>query len=1047
MARFFLNRPVFAWVIAIGIMLAGVIAINMLPVSQYPPIAPPSISIRGMYPGASAKTVEDTVVQVIEQNMTGLDRMLYMSSKSNSMGIAQIELTFAPGTDPDMAWAKVQNKLQLAMPSLPETVQRLGLSVAKSTRNFLMIVALTCEDGSLDQDDLMDYAISQVQTTLARVPGVGEVEALAAQYAMRIWLDPHKLTNYGMTPSDIIAGIRTHNVQVSAGQYGGTPAVPGQRLNATITVQNLLKTPEEFGAIPLRNNPDGSVVRVRDVARAELGTEFSQFKLTYNDGHPAAALAIRQMAGANALDTADNVKAAMEELSRYFPAGMKVAYPNDTTPFIRVAISEVVHTLIVAIILVFLVMYLFLGNIRATIIPTIAVPVVILGTFGVLSVFGYSINMLTMFAMVLAIGLLVDDAIVVVENVERIMSEEGLPPLEATRKSMDEITGALVGIGLVISAVFVPMMFFGGSTGIIYRQFSITIISSMILSVLVALILTPVLCANLLKPEAPDHEAAETRFRPLRSFFRWFNRLFNRVRDGYRSAVAHILGFKLPYVAVFVLIVALTGFFFMRMPTGYLPDEDQGALLTIVQLPPGSTQEQTVEVLEKIRDHFLNNEKETVQECLTVAGVSSAGGGQDQGMVYIKLKDWDLRNSPELKAEAIVGRAIPVLAAIRNARIYPVIPPAVVELGMARGFDFMLQDRAGLGHEKLMQARLQLMGMAMQDPRLASVRPNGMEDTAQHKIDIDWDKAGAMGVSVSEVQNAISVAFGSAYVNDFIQGGRVKRVYVQADAPFRMLPEHLDHFYVRNRTGGMVPISALATSHWYYDSPLLERFNGFPSLNFQGEPAPGRSSGEAMKVMEELASRLPQGFGHEWTGLSYQERISSQQTVMLYAFSVLAIFLVLAALYESWSIPVTILLTLPLGVIGGVLASTLRGLPNDVYFQIGLLTVLGLTTKNAILIVQFAKVRVENGMGLIEATLEGVRLRLRPIVMTSLAFGFGVLPLAISSGAGAGAQKALGTSVLGGMITATFLAIFFIPLFFVIVSQLFGRKKRAPHEA
>jgi len=1047
MARFFLNRPVFAWVIAIGIMLAGVIAINMLPVSQYPPIAPPSISIRGMYPGASAKTVEDTVVQVIEQNMTGLDRMLYMSSKSNSMGTAQIELTFAPGTDPDMAWAKVQNKLQLAMPSLPETVQRLGLSVAKSTRNFLMIVALTCEDGSLDQDDLMDYAISQVQTTLARVPGVGEVEALAAQYAMRIWLDPHKLTNYGMTPSDIIAGIRTHNVQVSAGQYGGTPAVPGQRLNATITVQNLLKTPEEFGAIPLRNNPDGSVVRVRDVARAELGTEFSQFKLTYNDGHPAAALAIRQMAGANALDTADNVKAAMEELSRYFPAGMKVAYPNDTTPFIRVAISEVVHTLIVAIILVFLVMYLFLGNIRATIIPTIAVPVVILGTFAVLSVFGYSINMLTMFAMVLAIGLLVDDAIVVVENVERIMSEEGLPPLEATRKSMDEITGALVGIGLVISAVFVPMMFFGGSTGIIYRQFSITIISSMILSVLVALILTPVLCANLLKPEAPDHEAAETRFRPLRSFFRWFNRLFNRVRDGYRSAVAHILGFKLPYVAAFVLIVALTGFFFMRMPTGYLPDEDQGALLTIVQLPPGSTQEQTVEVLEKIRDHFLNNEKETVQECLTVAGVSSAGGGQDQGMVYIKLKDWDLRNSPELKAEAIVGRAIPVLAAIRNARIYPVIPPAVVELGMARGFDFMLQDRAGLGHEKLMQARLQLMGMAMQDPRLASVRPNGMEDTAQHKIDIDWDKAGAMGVSVSEVQNAISVAFGSAYVNDFIQGGRVKRVYVQADAPFRMLPEHLDHFYVRNRTGGMVPISALATSHWYYDSPLLERFNGFPSLNFQGEPAPGRSSGEAMKVMEELASRLPQGFGHEWTGLSYQERISSQQTVMLYAFSVLAIFLVLAALYESWSIPVTILLTLPLGVIGGVLASTLRGLPNDVYFQIGLLTVLGLTTKNAILIVQFAKVRVENGMGLIEATLEGVRLRLRPIVMTSLAFGFGVLPLAISSGAGAGAQKALGTSVLGGMITATFLAIFFIPLFFVIVSQLFGRKKRAPHEA
>jgi HAE1 family hydrophobic/amphiphilic exporter-1 len=1047
MARFFLDRPVFAWVIAIGMMLAGVIAINILPISQYPPIAPPSISIRGMYPGASAKTVEDTVVQVIEQKMTGLDRMIYMSSKSDSTGIAQIELTFAPGTDPDLAWAKVQNKLQLAMPSLPEMVQRQGLSVAKSTRNFLMIVALTCEDGSLDQNDLMDYAISQVQTSIARVPGVGEVEAFAAQYAMRIWLDPHKLTNYSMTPSDVVAAIRTHNVQVSAGQYGGTPAVPGQRLNATITVQNLLKTPEEFGAIPLRNNPDGSVVRVRDVARAELGTEFSQFKLIHNDGHPAAALAIRQMAGANALDTADNVKATMEELSRYFPAGMKVAYPNDTTPFIRVAISEVVRTLIEAVILVFLVMYLFLGNMRATLIPTIAVPVVILGTFGVLSAFGYSINMLTMFAMILAIGLLVDDAIVVVENVERIMTEEGLPPLEATRKSMDEITGALVGIGLVLSAVFVPMMFFGGSTGIIYRQFSITIISSMILSVLVALILTPVLCANLLKPVERGHEAAETGFRLFRPFFLWFDRLFNRVRDGYRSAVAHIIGFKLPYFGAFVLIVALMGFFFTRMPTGYLPDEDQGVLLTLVQLPPGSTQEQTVEVLEKIRTHFLNNEKDTVQECLTIAGMNSAGRGQDQGMVYIKLKDWDLRDSPELKADAVVGRAIPVFASIRNARIYPVIPPAVIELGMAKGFDFMLQDRAGLGHERLMQARLQLMGMAMQDPRLASVRPNGMEDTAQHKIDIDWDKAGALGVSVSEVQSAISAAFGSAYVNDFIQGGRVKRVYVQADAPFRMLPEHLNHFYVRNRTGKMVPVSALASSHWYYDSPQLERFNGFPSLNFQGEPAPGRSSGEAMKVMEELASRLPQGFGHEWTGLSYQERMSSQQTGMLYAFSILAIFLVLAALYESWSIPVTILLALPLGVIGGVLASTWRGLPNDVYFQIGLLTVLGLTTKNAILIVQFAKLRVESGMGLIEATLEGARLRLRPIVMTSLAFGFGVLPLAIASGAGAGAQKAIGTSVLGGMITATFLAIFFIPLFFVIVSRLFGRKKGAPHEA
>jgi len=1040
MARFFLDRPVFAWVIAIGMMLAGGLAIYNLPISQYPPIAPPSIAIRGMYPGASAKTVEDTVVQIIEQKMTGLDRLLYMSSKSDSTGMAQIELTFSPGTDPDLAWAKVQNKLQLAMPMLPETVQRQGLSVAKSTRNFLMIVALTCEDGSLDVNDLMDYAVSQVQTSLARVPGVGEVESFASQYAMRIWLDPHKLTNFGMTPGDVVAAIRAHNVEVSAGQFGGTPAVPGQQLNASIIVQNLLKTPEEFGAIPLRNNPDGSIVRVRDVARTELGTEYYNFKLAYNDGHPATALPIRQMAGANALETAENVKAKMEELSRYFPPGMKVVYPNDTTPFIRVAIREMVYTLFEAILLVFLVMFLFLGNMRATLIPTIAVPVVILGTFGVLAVFGYSINMLTMFAMVLAIGLLVDDAIVVVENVERVMSEEGLSPLEATRKSMDEITSALIGIGLVLAAVFFPMMFFGGSTGIIYRQFSVTIIASMLLSVLVALILTPVLCANLLKPVGKGHEAAETGFRLLRPFFLWFDHRFNRLRDNYRSSVGHVLNFKIPYFAVFVLIVVLMGFFFLKMPTSFLPEEDQGVLLTLVQMPPGTTQEKTLGVLKQVRDHFLTKEKDAVKECLTVAGMNSAGRGQDQGMVYVRLKDWDLRDAPELKADAIVKRAMPVFSKIRDAKIYPVIPPAVIELGMAKGFDYMLQDRGGLGHEKLMEARTQLMMAAARDPRLTRVRPNGMADTPQYKIDIDWEKAGALGVPVPSIQNAIAAAFGSAYANDFIQGGRVKRVYVQADIPYRMLPDHLNHFYVRNNTGKMVPVSALASGHWFYDSPQLERFNGFPALNFQGEPAPGRSSGEAMKAMEELTAKLPKGFGHEWTGLSYQEQMASKQTGPLYAFSVLAIFLVLAALYESWTIPISILLALPLGVVGGVLASTSRGLPNDVYFQIGLLTVLGLTTKNAILIVQFAKFHMEQGMGLIEATLDAARLRLRPIVMTSLAFGFGVLPLAIASGAGAGAQKAIGTSVLGGMVTATFLAIFFIPLFFVAVTRLFGSK-------
>ena len=1039
MARFFLDRPVFAWVVAIGMMLAGGLAIYNLPVSQYPPIAPPSISIACVYPGASAKTVEDSVVQIIEQQMTGLDRMLYIRSTSDSAGMAQIELTFAPGTDPDLAWAKVQNKLQLAMPVLPEVVQRQGLRVSKSTRNYLMIVGLTSLDDSLDQYDLSDYMFSQIQYSLARVPGVGEAQMFGAGYAMRIWLDPNKLTNYRMTSDDVIAAVRSYNVQVSAGQFGGMPAVPGQRLNASIVVQTLLKTPEEFGAIPLRNNPDGSIVRVRDVARTELGTEFDNVRIKYN-GHPTAGLAIRQEAGANALETAAGVKAKMEELSRYFPSGMSIVYPFDTTPFVRVAINEVFKTLIEAILLVFLVMFLFLGNMRATLIPTIAVPVVILGTFGVLGLFGYSINMLTMFAMVLAIGLLVDDAIVVVENVERLMSEEGLPPKEATRKSMDQITSALVGIGLVLSAVFGPMMFFGGSTGVIYRQFSITIISSMLLSVLVALILTPVLCASLLKPVAKGHEAAETGFRLLRPFFLWFDHMFVRLRGHYQAAVGHMLGAKLRYLAVFVLIVAALGYLFSRMPTAYLPDEDQGVLMAMVQLPPGSTLEQTQAVMAKVQNHFLVDQKEAVESCLTIAGFGFAGQAQNQGFTYIKLRDWDLRNRPDLRVKGILGKAMPFLARIREATVYAFPPPAVTELGTAKGFDFMLQDRGGLGHEKLMDARLQLMVQAMRDPRLTSVRPNGMPDQAEHKVDIDWEKAGTLGVSVPAVQRSISVAFGSAYVNDFIQGGRVHRVYVQADAPYRMLPEDLKNLYVRNAVGGMVPVSALASGRWTYASPRLERYNGFPALNFQGEAAPGRSTGDAMKAMEEISMKLSQGIGYEWTGLSYQEQLSRQQTGLLYAFSILAIFLVLAALYESWSIPISILLALPLGVIGGVLASSSRGLSNDVYFQIGLLTVLGLTTKNAILIVQFAKIRVEQGEGLIEATLEGARLRLRPIVMTSLAFGFGVLPLTLARGAGAGAQTAIGTSVLGGMATATFLAIFFIPLFFVVVSRIFGTK-------
>jgi len=1046
MSRFFLQRPVFAWVIAIAMMLAGVAAIITLPVSQYPPIAPPSIAIEAFYPGASAKTVEDSVVQIIEQKMTGIDRVLYMSSTSDSAGAASITLTFAPGTDPDTAWSKVQNKLQLAMPMLPEVVQRQGVKVSKSTRNYLLLVGITSNDGSMNQNDLNDYLVSRIENILARVPGVGEVEVFGAQYAMRIWLDPDKLAKYGMTTDDVVAGVRAYNVEVSAGQFGGAPAVPGQRLNASILVQSLLETPEEFAEVPLRTNPDGSVVRVSDVGRTELGTEFGDVVTSYN-GNPVAMLAIRQEAGANALDTAAAVKTSMSELARYFPPGMGVVYPYDTTPFVRVAIDEVFKTLVEAVVLVFLVMYLFLGNLRATLVPTIAVPVVLLGTFGVLAAFGFSINMLTMFAMVLAIGLLVDDAIVVVENVERVMSEEGLSPHEATAKSMDEISSALVGIGLVLAAVFGPMMFFPGSTGVIYRQFSITVIASMLLSVVVALILSPVLCASLLKPVEKGHETAETGFKVLRPFFLWFDRRFNRLRDAYQAVVGRILGRRLRYLLVFVVIVGALAVLFQRMPTAYLPDEDQGILIAMAQLPSGSTLEQTEAVMTEVRRHFLEDQQDAVASCATISGLGFAGRGQNQGLSFITLKDWDLRNKPGLRAAEVAGKAMRALSTIPNARVYAFPPPAMPELGVSTGFDFMLQDRGGVGHDQLMAARNQLLGMAASDPRLTAVRPNGMDDVAQYKLDIDWDRAGALGVPVSAVQSYVSAAFGSAYVNDFIQGGRVKRVYVQADAPFRMLPGDLQRLQVRNTQGELVPLAAVASGRWITGSPRLERYNAFPAMNIQGEAAPGRSSGEAMKAMEELTGKLPAGIGFDWTGISYQERMAQAQTGLLFTMSILVIFLVLAALYESWTVPISILLALPLGVIGGVIATSLRGLPNDVYFQIGLLTVLGLTTKNAILIVQFAKANVESGMGLIEATLQAAKVRLRPIVMTSMAFGFGVLPLAMASGAGAGAQKAIGTSVLGGMLTATFLAIFFIPLFFVVVVRTFGRTKAPATDA
>jgi HAE1 family hydrophobic/amphiphilic exporter-1 len=1040
LSRFFLERPVFAWVIAVIIMLAGSLAIYNLPISQYPPVAPPSIYIQAIYPGASAETVENTVTQIIEQKMTGLDKMLYLSAASDSAGTSRTELTFAPGMDPDLAWAKVQNKLQLAMASLPDVVQRQGVSVGKATRNYLMVVGLISEDGSMDGNDLRDYAQSNLEKVIARVPGVGEVEEFGTQYAMRVWLNPDKLTNYSLTVDDIVTALSSYNVEVSAGQFGGTPAVAGQRLNVSILVQSLLKTPSEFAAIPIRVNPDGSIVRIRDVGRTELGTESYDVEGFYN-GKPTAGMAIRQIAGANALDTADAIRAKLKEMSRYFPPGMKVVYPYDTTPFVKVAIHEVVKTLFEAILLVFFIMWLFMGNIRATLIPTIAVPVVLLGTFAVLGLFGFSINMLTMFAMVLAIGLLVDDAIVVVENVERIMSEEGLSPREATAKSMGQITSALIGIGLVLSAVFGPMAFFSGSTGVIYRQFSVTIIAAMLLSVLVALILTPVLCASLLKPVPAGHEPAQNAIFFLRPFFSRFDRLFFRTRDLYVRQVERSFSRKLRYFAIYILIVAAVGILFLHMPTGYLPDEDQGVLLSQVIMPTGATMEQTREAVGKIQRYFEENEKEAVESCMTISGIGFSGTGQTNGLVFIMLKDWKLRNRPELRAKAIVGRAMKVFSKIRTGMVFIFPPPPVVELGNATGFDFELLDRGGLGHEKLMAARNQLLGMAAKDPRLSAVRPNGMEDVPQYRVDVDWGKAGALGVPITSIHNTISGAFGSAYVNNFIQAGRVKRVFAQADAPYRMLPRDVEGLYVRNTAGKMVPFSAFTSTRWTSGSPRLERYNGFPSMNIWGEPAPGRSSGEAMRAMEEMVAKLPSGIGYEWNGLSYQERMASSQAPMLYAFSIIVIFLCVAALYESWPIPLANMLMLPLGVFGATLATWSRGLHNDVYFQIGFLTTLGLTTKNAILIIQFARERMAHGAELVEATLEAARLRLRPVIMTSLAFFFGVLPLAIATGAGAGAMKAIGTAVTGGMLSATFIDLFYIPLFFVLISRTFKRKQ------
>ncbi|MFV8986682.1 multidrug efflux RND transporter permease AcrD [Serratia fonticola] len=1038
MANFFIDRPIFAWVLAIILCLTGTLAIFSLPVEQYPNLAPPNVRISASYPGASAQTLENTVTQIIEQNMTGLDNMMYMSSQSTNTGQASVTLTFDAGTDPNEAMQQVQNKLQAAIKRLPQAVQQQGVTVSKSGDTTLMMVAFVSNDGSMDKQDIADYIVSNLQDPLSRINGVGSMDVYGSQYAMRIWLDPNKLTSYQLTTQDVVSAISSQNTQVAVGQLGGSPSVDQQALNAAINAQSQLQTPEQFRQITLRVNRDGSLVTLGDVATVELGGENYNYLSRYN-GLQAAGMNIKLASGANELQTDQLVKAKIAELSHYFPHGLEAKIAYETTPFVQASIHDVVKTLLEAILLVFLVMYLFLQNFRATLIPTIAVPVVLLGTFAILSAFGYSINTLTMFAMVLAIGLLVDDAIVVVENVERVMSEEGLSPRDATRKSMGQIQGALVGIAMVLSAVFIPMAFFGGTTGAIYRQFSITIVSAMVLSVLVAMILTPALCATILQPIAKGHHHGK------RGFFGWFNRMFNRNTERYERGVARVLHHSARYMVIYLLLLAGMAVLFIKLPTSFLPQEDRGVFTVQVQLPAGSTLQQTTKVVEKVEHYFLTEEKADVLSVFSTIGAGPGGNGQNVARLFLRLKDWDLRSSGANSSFDIIERATKAFSNINEARVIASSPPAITGLGNSSGFDMQLEDHAGLGHGKLMEARNQLLQLAGQNPQLSRVRHNGLDDSPQLQIDIDQRKAQALGVSIDDINSTLSTAWGSTYVNDFLDRGRVKKVYVQAGAPFRMLPEDINKWYVRNDSGRMVPFSAFATSHWEYGSPRLERYNGNSTVEIVGEAASGVSTGTAMDEMEKLVSQLPTGFGLEWTAMSYQERLSGSQAPALYAISLLVVFLCLAALYESWSIPFSVMLVVPLGVIGAVTATWLRGLENDVYFQVGLLTIIGLSAKNAILIVEFANELNNKGQDLLEATLEASRLRLRPILMTSLAFIFGVLPMAISSGAGSGSQHAVGTGVMGGMISATVLAIFFVPLFFVLVRRRFPGKALPHH--
>ncbi|AJE23375.1 efflux RND transporter permease subunit [Azotobacter chroococcum] len=1036
MSRFFIDRPIFAWVIALVIMLGGALAILKLPITQYPNIAPPAIQISVTYPGASAQTVQDTVVQVIEQQLNGLDGLRYISSVSNADGSLQITVTFEQGINPDIAQVQVQNKLQLATPMLPEEVQRQGIRVVKYQVNFMLIIGLVSTDGRMTGFDMGNYIISNLQDPISRTKGVGDFQVFGSQYAMRIWLDPEKLNSYQLTPQDVVDAVGAQNVQISSGQLGGLPASKGVQLNATVIGKTRMRSADEFREILLKVNRDGSQIRLKHVAEVGLSAENFSIASRFN-GMPAAGMALRLAPGANLLESVAAVRETVDNLKPYLPEGVEVVYPYETAPMVSASIEAVVHTLFEAIVLVFLVMYLFLQNFRATLIPTLAVPVVLLATFGVLFACGFTINVMTMFAMVLAIGLLVDDAIVVVENVERIMVEEGLSPKEATRKSMGQISGALVGIALVISAVFLPMAFFGGSAGVIYRQFAITIISAMSFSVLIALVFTPALCATLLKP-VPQGEHHEKR-----GFFGWFNRTFERSADGYQRGVGGILKRRWRFMLIYLLLIGGVAFLFERLPGSFLPNEDQGTLFVQVQLPPNASAERTEAVLAEARDWLLNEEGATVASAFTVNGFNFAGRGQSSGLLFVSLKPFSERTTPAQDIFALAGRAAVRFAQIKDAMVIPVVPPAVREMGNASGFDIFLQDYAGLGHEALMAARNQFLGLAAQEPVLTMVRPNGKDDEAQYQVTIDDEKARALQVSIAEINNTMSVAWGSAYVNDFIDRGRVKRVYVQGKQDARLAPEDFDKWYVRNAEDQMVPFSAFASGQWVYGSPKLERYNGIASVEILGQPAAGYSTGDAMAAVNRIAAQLPPGIGIAYTGLSYEERAAGSQAPALYALSLLIVFLCLAALYESWSVPFSVMLVVPLGVLGAVAATLLRGLSNDVFFQVGMLTTMGLAAKNAILIVEFAKdLHEHQGRTLLQAASEAARLRLRPIIMTSIAFALGVLPLAIATGPGSGSQHSIGTGVLGGTLAATFLAIFFVPLFYVMVVRVFERKER-----